>query len=788
MNRPRPLGVCCVLVLALTTRAPLPAADVPVAEKYRDVVRVLEPFVQREVQAKGLPALSIALVEDQTVVWSRGFGLADPAWKVPATADTVYRVGSVSKLFTDLAVMQLVERGTLDLDVPVKRFLPDFRPGNPFDKEVTLRHLMTHRSGLVRESPLGNYFDPTEPALGRSVESLNRTTLVFPPETRIKYSNAGVAVVGLVLEQTQKQKFARYLSRVLLDPLGMSRSAFEPDPAVTKHLARAVMGSQFGREFPAPTFELGTAPAGSLYSTATDLARFLRMLFARGRSGDNVILKPETLEAMWKPQFQKEGNRGFGLGFSVGELEGRRTVGHGGAIYGFSTELAALPDDRLGVVVLSSRDCTNGVTHRIAEVALKLMLAQKQGKPLPALEETTAVPPERAKALAGRYTSGEKYVDLIERDGRLFVVPGRGGYRAELRARGDKLVVDDRLDYGMVFEPTSDGFMVGKDTFQKAPLPKPAPLPEKWVGLIGEYGWDHNTLYIYEKDGKLHALIEWFFHYPLTEESADVYLFPKDFGLYLGEKLIFTRDRTGRATQVEAASVVFERRKLTGEDGSTFKITPIKPLDELRKIAQAAKPPQEKGDFRKSELIDLSALAPGIKLDIRYATTDNFLGTPLYPAARAYLQKPAAEALLRVHKKLAEQGYGLWVFDAYRPWTVTKIFWEATPEKQRIFVADPSKGSRHNRGCAVDLTLYDLKTGKPVQMPGGYDEMSDRSWADYPGGTSLQRWHRDLLRRAMEAEGFTVYQAEWWHFDYKDWQKYRIGNRSFEEIAAGKQD
>ena len=171
-----------------------------------------------------------------------------------------------------------------------------------------------------------------------------------------------------------------------------------------------------------------------------------------------------------------------------------------------------------------------------------------------------------------------------------------------------------------------------------------------------------------------------------------------------------------------------------------------------------------------------------IKLDIRYASDNNFLGAPLYTSARAFMQRPAAEALARVHKKLAEQGYGLLIYDAYRPWYVTRMFWEATPEKQRIFVADPAKGSRHNRGCAVDLTLYDLKTGRPVEMVSGYDEMTERAYPDYPGGTSLQRWHRELLRRAMEAEGFTVYEAEWWHFDYKDWRKYPILNLTFEEL------
>src|SRR5262249_10219420 len=153
-----------------------------------------------------------------------------------------------------------------------------------------------------------------------------------------------------------------------------------------------------------------------------------------------------------------------------------------------------------------------------------------------------------------------------------------------------------------------------------------------------------------------------------------------------------------------------------------------------------------------------------------------FLGTPLYSSAKAFMQRPAAEALVRASKRLAAQGYVLLIHDGYRPWDVTRMFWDATPDEHHIFVADPLHGSRHNRGCAVDLTLHELQTGKPVEMVGGYDEFSDRSYPDYPGGTSLQRWHRDLLRRTMEDENFTVYEAEWWHFDYKDWRKYPILN------------
>jgi D-alanyl-D-alanine dipeptidase len=194
-------------------------------------------------------------------------------------------------------------------------------------------------------------------------------------------------------------------------------------------------------------------------------------------------------------------------------------------------------------------------------------------------------------------------------------------------------------------------------------------------------------------------------------------------------------------------------------------------------------PPHEEGTFRQPELVELKKLDPTIKLDIRYATANNFLGRPVYTEARAFLQRPAAEALRRAHRALRKQGYGLVIHDGYRPWSVTKIFWDATAEDKKIFVADPAKGSRHNRGCAVDLSMFDLKTGKTVEMPSLYDEMSERAHINYQGGSIEARRLRDLLRAVMETEGFAVYEPEWWHYDYKDWQSYRILNISFSDIG-----
>jgi len=198
--------------------------------------------------------------------------------------------------------------------------------------------------------------------------------------------------------------------------------------------------------------------------------------------------------------------------------------------------------------------------------------------------------------------------------------------------------------------------------------------------------------------------------------------------------------------------------------------------------APALRPPVETGK-RAPDLVEIVTLEPGLHLDIRYATARNFVGRPVYAEARAFLQRPAAEALVRAHRALAAEGYGIVVFDGYRPWSVTKLFWDVTPADKKEFVADPSQGSRHNRGCAVDLSLYDLATGREVEMPSGYDEMTERAYPDYAGGPAEARARRGILRAAMEAQGFTVYPQEWWHFDYKDWPSYGIGTVTFTELA-----
>lgn len=181
-------------------------------------------------------------------------------------------------------------------------------------------------------------------------------------------------------------------------------------------------------------------------------------------------------------------------------------------------------------------------------------------------------------------------------------------------------------------------------------------------------------------------------------------------------------------------------------------------------------------------LVDLEKFIPELQLDIRYATTENFTGRKVYTIPKAWARLPLAEALRKVVHHLEKQGLGLKVFDAYRPYAATLLFWEIV--KDTLFVADPAKGSRHNRGCSVDVSLIDLKTGKEVEMPTGYDDFTIyASVADKPDSKRAAD-NRETLIRAMEQYGFRVMPSEWWHYDYENWQRYPLMDISLETLET----
>lgn len=289
--------------------------------------------------------------------------------------------------------------------------------------------------------------------------------------------------------------------------------------------------------------------------------------------------------------------------------------------------------------------------------------------------------------------------------------------------------------------------------------------------LVGSYGAAEGEAMILERDGAL---------YLARGKVAAVRLVATGPRRYRADASTVIAARDGIVVDGQA----LPRRDFGAETEAAIRATVRHDGSALRAAALAASPPPQPGAHRAGDLVALDGLVPHVRIDTRYATANNFTGQAIYERSGAYLQRPAAQALARVAARLAPRGFGLVIYDGYRPWFATKLFWDVVPPDKHVFVADPAKGSRHNRGCAVDLGLYDLRSGKIVSMPSRYDEMSARAYPDFPGGTDAERAHRALLRTAMESEGFTVYEAEWWHFDYRDWAEYPIGTISFTALAA----
>ena len=759
---------CALLGTACAGPSRRPPDDLPL------VAADVAPFIERNLREQGIPGVAIALLDvrgGRVRRWEQGFG----QWRTdggPMPHDAVFRVASVSKLVTAAAAMRLVERGELDLDRPVRDYVPEFAPANPFGGEVTVRHLLQHRAGVVRESPVGHYFDPSEPTLAATVASLAGTALVHAPGSDFKYSNPGLAVVGEVFARIRRQPFEDAARELVLAPLGLRDSDFAADPRLRARQAAGVMWTYDGRDVPTPDFAFGFGPAANLRSTVGDLVEFASNWFRDARS---PLLRQTTLEQMWR--LPDGAAAGCGLGFFVQRLDGARVVGHDGAVYGFATALRALPDEGLAVAVCCTKDFANEVAEAIALRALRAARVARAGRAVPPWAPPQPLGVDAARALAGRWRVGANWVDLAERGGELYFDPNLGVRTRMRRAADGQLVSDDALSLGgrrLTVRP--DGVLFdGEETYLRDDA-LPPPPPAELLPLLGEYGFDHNVLIVYEDGGRLGVLIEWLIRDLPDRVGPDHYVFPP--GMYGGDSLRFERDAAGAVAAAVVGGARFARRPDPAP--GSFRIAPRRPIAEVVAAARAATPDPRLGVVpggKASDLVPLPGLDPTLRCHLVYATADNFLGAAVYPPdAVAQLQRPAAAALLRAHRRLRAAGFGLLVYDAYRPWWVTKAFWDATPDAQRDFVADPAKGSRHNRGCAVDLTLYDLATGQPVAMPSAFDEFTPRAYPDYPGGTARERRHREALRRAMEAEGFTVNDREWWHFDFEGWADYAVGN------------
>jgi D-alanyl-D-alanine dipeptidase len=455
-----------------------------------------------------------------------------------------------------------------------------------------------------------------------------------------------------------------------------------------------------------------------------------------------------------------------------------KQVSRSGAACGFVSKLSLLPNAGFGVVAYAALDHSSAAAQ-ISEYALHVAVAVHDQKPLPADPTSRALEPAEALPLVGEYRHNQATVEVRWMGGVAYIETPRIAGRLRHAAAG--YVVDEYTQpLKLEIDPRGRWLEADGIRYEHGGHLKPSAPDAKVVGLIGDYGSDHDSVRVFERDGTLFLRTGGVLYDAMVRETADVWHFPQGSTTHPGGQVRFSRDPQGRGTSFEWNNVSFPRRNIIIDP-------PAGKLSEadrgaLRREAMAATPPKETEARAAADLVSVRSIDHAIKLDVRYATSQNLLGFPVYTKSAAYLQRPAAEALARADQKLHAQGFGIVVFDAYRPWFVTKMFWDGTSTEAHVFVADPGEGSRHNRGAAVDISLIDLASGKEVPMTGAYDEFSPRSYPRYDGGTAEQRWRRDVLREALESENFAVYPFEWWHFDYAEWRRYGLQNTEFEKL------
>jgi CubicO group peptidase (beta-lactamase class C family) len=343
---------------------PLLAGDLGELRKHPEVgdaINVFDRWVEQHIAHRNIPGLSIAVVYDQEIVWAKGYGYSDLETKTPATPDTVYRIGSITKLFTSTAIMQLRDQGKLRLDDPVSRHLPWFTVHNPFPDapEITIRHLLTHTSGLPREAAFPYWTDHVFPTREELAEGVPGQDALNPPETTYHYSNLGMSLLGGVVTAVSGQPWADYVQEKIIQPLGMSSSSTAPGEALLQRLSTAYMlpapdGSRTVMEY----YETGAiAPAGSIVSTVEDLGRFASLQFRDGPAGGEQILRGSTLREMQRIHWVYDSfTGGRGLGFQVSHRDGKNFVGHGGSIGANVSNLLMVPSEKIAVIVAINAD------------------------------------------------------------------------------------------------------------------------------------------------------------------------------------------------------------------------------------------------------------------------------------------------------------------------------------------------------------------------------------------------------------------------------------------------
>ncbi len=487
---------------------PPPHDSAVLRSDYGSVREEVAPLIARVIKQHDIQGLSIALVDDQEVVWAEGFGYADKRRRLAATPETVYRVGSIAKPFTALAVMGLDERNEIDIDQPLRAYLPPFSIRSRFNttaQPITVRSVLSHHSGLPTDLAKGMW---SEADFTEVAGALAEEYTAYPPDLVFSYSNVGYTLLGHMVQEASGRDFATYMNETVLQPLGMTSTAFRSTPAIQNKLSK---GYREGRE--ARLLPIRDLPAYSLYSNVLDLSRFMSMVLARGQVNGREMLMPGTIEEMLEVQ-----NADVPLDLNVHNclgwfaerdtvLGGGYVVRHGGTTLLYASEMVLLPEHRMGAVVLANTAGSRPVVSKIAEAILQLALDAREGDRPPATGLFLAEMPdspgdEDPVRMGGSYATDLGLLAIRPKDEKLCacniektldLIPYPDGWFGLRKDSTDSLPPAYRVFGELRFTTRMiDGREViiaekdGREVLLGEKVP-PTPIPEVWMRRVGDY-------------------------------------------------------------------------------------------------------------------------------------------------------------------------------------------------------------------------------------------------------------------------------------------------------------
>lgn len=457
-----------LFILIFVTTGLIQAQSLKKDPRVTSALKLIEIWIDAQLAYNDIPGMSAAIVYDQDLVWSRGFGYADQDKKIPASPTTIYSICSISKLFTSISVMQLRDQGKLRLDVPIKTYLPWFniKDTYPDAPEVDLAGILTHSSGLPRESDFPYWTGPEHnfPTRKQIIEKLSSQEELYPADTYMQYSNLGLTLAGEVVAAVSGTSYANYVQQHILDPLGL-KDTFPEIPQDHKGEKLATGYSRPRRDGNRKTIPFylvrGIAPAAGFASTVEDLSRFASWQFRLLDKGGTEVLSSNTLKEMhrvhWLDQDWKSKR---GLGFSVWRHNEKTFVGHGGSCPGYKSHLAICPKEKIAVIIM-----TNALEVSPAQYTQQIfdIISPAISKAIKSPDTAKKSYPDLEK-FVGRYEGwAETYVMIKDGDLAMIYLPSDNPLRSltklkQVKGNIFRRVRDDgNLGEKVVFEIDPDG-------------------------------------------------------------------------------------------------------------------------------------------------------------------------------------------------------------------------------------------------------------------------------------------------------------------------------------------